>query len=320
MNNFLSFLQYNNTIPIVLSLVLVGAGSTFAYQNPETFYQEEVVVKAIDNTYLANLNLDTYSPTIEVTKVEESETHYYITYLLSTISLKDHIWQETDLEKNLTIDKNILVRYLNLEAYVTKELSEVIAKELQDLRQTQVFERKALSQKTIVTTHRGLVGKFVDDKTEVLPPYQPIMEPVNIPTPPTPAPAPVFTVVPEEKIKNSEKNETKEDKTEQINITEEEEIEELKNDTETKIEEVESEGEIEEIEETETEEKIETETQSQNGEEETTEEENENLEGEEILILEENKEEINGDVLEEEVEEESEGEIGEKEGEEREEI
>lgn len=210
MTRFTQFLAHNNLIPIALGLVILGTGSVYASQNPERIYAVESRVVAIDNTYLVDLNLDAYTPTVEIIDVREDADAFYVTYDLSTIALVDSVWQDTIKTRTLTVHKDTLADYRDLGAFVTTQLRQVIERELTHLRRVQVYEQRQVSQKQIAMTHRGLIGMFMDDKTETLPPYtkEEVPEPVPAPriveqperTPPTqnepdtsqpPIPAPV---------------------------------------------------------------------------------------------------------------------------------
>lgn len=167
-----TFLRYNNLVPIGLSVVLLGAGSTLAAQNPELFVASEEVVVAIDNTYLVGLDFTDYSPLVTVLAVEESAESFEIIYQLSTIGLVYGVWQPAEREQKLVVYRELLAGE-SLENYVTRQLSEVVEAEKRQLLAVQEIEKKQVSQKTVVTSYKGLVGRVIDDKTEVAPAFTP---------------------------------------------------------------------------------------------------------------------------------------------------
>lgn len=210
MKSFVNFLKHNNLVPIALSFVLLGAGSTYAMQNPERLYSAEDRVVSIDNTYLVDKDLETYSPTVRIANVTEDADAYYVAYELSTIALVDSVWQDTTKIQTLMVYKDDLKDERDLGAYVTRQLSHTIARELAQLQKTQTFEKKQISQKQVATTHAGLVGMFMDDKTETIPPYTP-PDPKPIPAP-APAPKPNVETG-EEKQKEQPENNVQEQTT-----------------------------------------------------------------------------------------------------------
>src|SRR3989344_563899 len=150
MKNLLHFLQYHNAIPITLGIIFLGAGATFAATNPEAIYSSTQEVVAVDNTYIVDKDLSTYTPRVLITGVTEDVGNYYVAYDLSTI---------------------------DLGAYVTQQLKQNVERELARLRETQGIEKRNVSQKVVATIYGGLVGKFLDDKTETLPGYTPVVLP-----------------------------------------------------------------------------------------------------------------------------------------------
>ena len=185
MTRFTHFLAHNNLIPIALSVVLLGAGTTYASQNPERIYAVEDRVVAIDNTYLVNLDLDTFSPTVQIADVTEDDDAFYVSYDLATVALVDSVWQDTTKTRTLTVHKDTLADYRDLGAFVTTQLQHLIDRELTHLQKVQEYEQRRVSHKQITTSHSGLVGMFMDDTTETLPPHTKEEEPEPVPPPRT---------------------------------------------------------------------------------------------------------------------------------------
>lgn len=173
---------------MAFSVLLLGAGSTYAAQNPEQIYAAKDAVVSIDNIYLVNKDLDAYTPTVHITGVTEDSEAFYVTYDLSTIALDDAVWRDVIETRSLKVHKDSLLDQRDLGAFVTVQLSQIIDRELVQLQKTQVFEKKQVSQKQVVTTHTGLVGMFMDEKTETLPAYTPIETPLPKPKPQQPKP------------------------------------------------------------------------------------------------------------------------------------
>ncbi|MCE9541449.1 DUF5011 domain-containing protein [Candidatus Kaiserbacteria bacterium] len=169
------FLTYNNAVPIAVSLMLLGAGGAFAATDPGAIYSSDQQVLSIDNTYIANKDLSTYSPQIQITSVTEDTDNYYVAYKFSTIDLSDSVWQDVTKDRTLTVSKAMLGQYRDLGVYVTQQLKENVDSELVRLRETQDIERKNVTQKAVATVYGGLVGKMLNASTETLPGYVPVV-------------------------------------------------------------------------------------------------------------------------------------------------
>ncbi len=187
MRDWWKFLKYNNAVPIIISLVLLSFGTSLA-ASPEirqdvvnSVVSTQTKVISVDNTYLVHKNLDAYTPRASITSVQEDADFYYVSYSLATIDIKDSVWQDTAKSETLKVSKDAL-NGKDLGVYVTRELRQRIDHEAVLLKETQDIESKQVSQKTVATAYGGLVGKFLDDTTETLPGYVPVVvEPVSPP-------------------------------------------------------------------------------------------------------------------------------------------
>ena len=173
----LNFLQYNNAVPLTIGIMFFGATGAFAATDPQAIYSTEQHVISIDNTYLASKDFSTWTPRAQITGITEDADNYYVAYAFSTIDLQDSVWQDAQKLVTLTVSKADLGPYRDLGIYVTEQLKQVIDREYGRLVETQDFERKNISQKTVATTYGGLIGKMLDDKTETLPGYTPVVTP-----------------------------------------------------------------------------------------------------------------------------------------------
>ncbi len=173
--SILHFLSYHNAVPIAVSVVLLGAGASFAATNPETIYSESQTVLSIDNTYLVNKDLGAYSPRAQIVTVTEDADTYYIEYTLFTIDIEDAVWKDISRQQIMKVSKAALGPYRDLGVYVTGQLRENIEQEIRRLTETQEIEKRNVSQKIVATEYGGLVGKMLDTTTETLPGYTPVV-------------------------------------------------------------------------------------------------------------------------------------------------
>lgn len=174
--SMLKFLQYHNAVPVAISIMLLGGGTIFAATNPETIYGVSQTVVSVDNTYIAGKNLDAWTPRVSITGVTEDDEYYYVAYRFSTVQLKAYVWQDAADERVMKVSKADLGPYRDLGLYVTEQLKQVIDREMAYLREVQEIERKQISLKTVATAYTGLVGRMLDETTETLPGYQPVVE------------------------------------------------------------------------------------------------------------------------------------------------
>src|SRR3989344_704823 len=177
MNRFVHFVQYHNAVPLAIGIVVMGAGATFAATNPEAIYSQTQTPISVDNTYIADKDLTTYTPRVQITGVTEDSDFYYVTYTLSTIDVQDDVWQDGSRDEVMKVSKPDLGPYRDLGVYVTGQLKQIIGREGARLSATQEEARKNISQKVVAVAYGGLVGKFLDDKTETLPGYTPVVVP-----------------------------------------------------------------------------------------------------------------------------------------------
>lgn len=175
MQKLFHFLRYDNTVPIILGILFLGAGSVFAATNPEAILSTTEQVLSIDNTYLVNKDLSTYSPTVQITGVTEDPDTYYVSYSFNTIALKDSVWQDVSNGEVMNVSKTDLGAYRDLGVYVTEQLKQKIGREIALLRDTQEIEKKQVSEKVVATAYGGLLGALISDSTETVPGYTPVI-------------------------------------------------------------------------------------------------------------------------------------------------
>ena len=183
MKGFVRFLAYHNAVPISISMVLLTSGAAFA-ASPEVrsevsnaVLSTDTQVIAMDNTYIANKDLSSYTPRVLITGVTEDADSYYVAYRLTTIDVREHVWQDVVVGDTMKVDKALLGASRDLGEYATAQLGQTIDHEASKLREVQQIERRQVTQKTVSIVYGGLVGKFMDDTTEVLPGYTPVIVP-----------------------------------------------------------------------------------------------------------------------------------------------
>lgn len=173
-----SFIKYHNAVPLVAAALFLSFGGALAASPDvrDAIYSSTTEVRSIDNTYLAGKDLRNYTPTVRITGVTEDADNYYIAYMFSTIDVVDYVWRDVTTDRVITVAKDVLTGK-DLGLYVTEQLKQVIGRDIAYLKEAQERERRQVSQKTVATAYSGLVGAFIDDKTETLPGYTPPQTP-----------------------------------------------------------------------------------------------------------------------------------------------
>lgn len=177
MQSLWRFLSYNNAVPVILTVLLSGAGATFAAVNPDAVYDAQESVVSVDNSYIANKDLSSFQPRIDIVGVSEDEEKYYVSYKLTTIDVVDAVWQDVIKNDVLTVAKGVLGEYGDLGLYATEQFNQIIDRQISYLKEVQEIERRAITPKVVATEYSGLVGRFLDTSTEELPGYVPVVTP-----------------------------------------------------------------------------------------------------------------------------------------------
>lgn len=177
MKRLLEFLSYHNAVPIAFGILFLGAGVGFAAspEAREAVFDAETIVASIDNSYLLAADIEHFSFSIQITAVTEDDTHYFVSYTLTTIDLVESAWRDAVKEKTLSVEKAFLAGR-DLGVYVTKELAEVRDAERARLLETQAIEQGlGESQKVVATVYSGLVGRLLSPTEEAFEGYAPVV-------------------------------------------------------------------------------------------------------------------------------------------------
>lgn len=193
MQRLAHFTLYNNLVPITISVILLGSSATYAYNNPETLYERTETVVSIDNTYLASLDFDRFSPSVEILTVEEDAEYYYVTYRFNTVALVDAVWQNVTSREELRIPRANVGPSRDLGLYITEELRELVLAEEKRLRETQAYERQQVTRKQVAVEYSGIIGGRLSPEVQTIEGYDPQV------TPPSEEPAPANVATPDER-------------------------------------------------------------------------------------------------------------------------
>lgn len=172
------FLQYHNAVPLFLGVLFLGSGVAFASSEAvrNTVFDSQEELRSVDNSRIIHVDLEHYAITIEITNVTQDDDFYYVSYLLHTIDVVDAVWQDVAKERVLQVAKTAILGK-DLGTHASKELAQVRDGERVRLESTQEIERDiGESAKTVATVYTGLVGRFLDEETEVFAGYEAVVE------------------------------------------------------------------------------------------------------------------------------------------------
>src|SRR3989344_4729696 len=177
MSRLWSFLQYHNAVPIALFVIFGATGATFAASPEvrEAVLSAEEIVQSVDNTYIVSADLASRDFGLVVTKIEEDEEYYYVSYTYRTIAIVDYVWQESDIKRQMKVSKKELLGK-DLGLFIAKQVGEEMRAEMAFLGEVQAKEREKGAVTRVVTTmYSGLIGKMLDPKEEVFAGYAPVV-------------------------------------------------------------------------------------------------------------------------------------------------
>ena len=178
------FIKYNSLVVAVIAIAFVAVASAMADENTRNkIIGEEIVEKSgVDNTVLLAADLENFDMEMQITGVAEDppeveDGNYYIDYQYKTLAIKDSVWREVLITKQMTVSKRSL-EGRDLGLYVMEELGEIIDYQLAYLKEVQENETdKGVTVVLETTEYTGLIGLVLDTKTKELPGYEPVVQP-----------------------------------------------------------------------------------------------------------------------------------------------
>jgi len=178
------FIKYNTLTVVVIAIAFVAVASAMADEDTRNkVIGEEIVEKSgVDNTALLAADLDNFDMEMKITGATEDPPeveggNYYIDYQYKTLAIKDNVWQEVLVKKQMTVSKRSL-EGRDLGLYVKEELGEIIDYQLAYLKKVQDSEEEKGRTVVLETTeYTGLIGMVLNTKTKELPGYEPVVKP-----------------------------------------------------------------------------------------------------------------------------------------------
>jgi hypothetical protein len=182
MQKIIHFIKYNNATVIILAVILILGGGALA-AGPEAIGQKQTSLEGLDNTALLAVDLANFSMDFKISKIEEDDKFYYVTYTYLDLTVINSAWQHQLNEKTRKITKKLKE---DLGIYLAGQLKEESDARLKILRAEQA---KALAggpaARVEVTAYSGLIGKTLDLAANVFPGYEPVKK-IELPAPVNP--------------------------------------------------------------------------------------------------------------------------------------
>ena len=178
MKNIAHFFKYNNFVPVAAAILILGGGGAFAAtpQGQEALLTQQTSVVSVDNSYIIDVDLDTFAFAVRVTEVTEDDVNYYVAYEIDTIDLVDGVWEPTTREGSVRVQIAFLAGK-DLGLYVEGELAQLLESEKAKLAKVQEIEaRVGETTLAVATEYSGLVGQFLEDEMNEFPDYDPVLD------------------------------------------------------------------------------------------------------------------------------------------------
>lgn len=167
MKYLFNFLKYNNAVPVILFVVLLGAGAAFA-ASPEfrqsVFPAAGVVSvplapKSVDASMLLGERLDNYDLALHIDSITEDAASYRVAYSYRTLEVVSEAWTEVRKAGNLNVPKKLLGNR-DLGSYLSDQIGQVVDRELAYLREAQAAIREKSAPQE-ASEYASLVGKEI---------------------------------------------------------------------------------------------------------------------------------------------------------------
>lgn len=200
-----NYILYNNSFTLIVVFLLLSGGTVLAANEDVREAVSEVIVSTedtitfVDNSFIIDVDLESFDFEVQVTAIEEDGDYYYVSYAYSTIGIEDGIWQEVEKEGSFQVAKAELGE-ADLGLYIAEELKEFVVGERRLLAETQQIEKSiGRSGKIVERKYAGLIGRFLDPDEVTFEGYDPVVK------------EPIVVAVVEEADEPAEENETTEE-------------------------------------------------------------------------------------------------------------
>ena len=179
---FIHFIKYNNATLVILALMFIIGASTFAAgpTGQELIGKKNTDVTGVDNSLLLVADLDELDMDFKISKIEQDDDYYYVTYTFINLIKKNNAWLYEMQEKNKKISKSL---EKDLGIYLAEKFKQENDAIIDDLKVEQAkAEKNGPEKRQTVTEYSGLIGKILDAGALVFPGYEPVKK-IDVPSP-----------------------------------------------------------------------------------------------------------------------------------------
>ena len=207
------FIKYNNTVPLIVAVLLLGTGAVFA-SNPsvrEALFPTDAgpmgPAPAPDSQALVTADISDFDMAFRIDAVREKTDAYVIQYSYRTLEVVDRAWRTVSKAKVMDVPKALLGRR-DLGLYAAEEIGEVMDREIAYLGEVQARLSAPSGAGDDAGRYERLSGKTLDPEDRKFDGYQPVVKqkeeekpaPVTVISLPGTA-SPVQTVLSKEEVR-----------------------------------------------------------------------------------------------------------------------
>ncbi len=168
MRSLIDFIKYNNAVPIILAVGVLGAGVAFAASPklrqavlPQTVAPAvPLQPKPTDTAKLRLKDLGTFDLDVRIDSLTEDTEGYFVAYSYTTLEVAGGEWQEVRKNGKMDIPKALLGKR-DLKTYLVEQIGQVIDRELAYLKEAQTAATAAGASRS-ASRYASLAGTKID--------------------------------------------------------------------------------------------------------------------------------------------------------------
>lgn len=185
MRSIIDFIKYNNAVPLVLAVLMLGTGVAFA-ANPivrEALFPTDSgpigPPPAADAGALLATDPEDFEQAFRIDAVIEAEESYRIGYSYRTFEVTDNRWQVVAKTKELNVPKALLGKR-DLGLYAAEQIGQVMDREIAYLDDVRTHALKPDQKTSASREYAGLVGRSLDAEERRFDGYNPVVKEAEV--------------------------------------------------------------------------------------------------------------------------------------------
>lgn len=181
MRSILEFIKYNNAVPLILAVLMLGTGVAFA-ANPavrEALFPTDSgpigPPPAAEARVLLATDPKDFDMAFHIDSVIEAGESYRIGYSYRTFEVANNVWQVVSKTKELDIPKTLLGKR-DLGLYAAEQIGQVMDREIAYLSEVRTQALKPELKTSVSREYAGLVGRSLDTEERRFDGYKPVVK------------------------------------------------------------------------------------------------------------------------------------------------